>query len=335
MIDIEKTKDNINNMFVHRSKKHKGKSDELIEGILKEALKRAETHDVLFYQAYHISTMDNKRYLKSSRFEKNINWYIDLVEFHNDVSKSIKRIRPSYSKMPDRSLFSTFYLFADHFYNYETQANYLGHKMFTAMSRFKKNARKALIYKRLGRRKKAMKALCYACHFLADMNQPHHVGNQIDRKGKIINFIVDKFDLDGIGQGKFSNHGYYEMKVKRWIKNRERIDTVLGKDSEEKFLLDNIPLVGETYEYLVSNEIEKVKDLNDEEKINFLYKKNRHLTLYDYCEYIGRESANYATGFLDDIKKDGSENQVVATVRLLNMTEVQLARFLYYFANLE
>ncbi|MGL4989865.1 MAG: zinc dependent phospholipase C family protein [Sarcina sp.] len=337
MIDIEKTKKNINNMFVHRSKKHKHKSDELIEEILLEALKRAETHDVIFYQAYHISLMDNSMYLKNSRFEESINWYVDLVEFHDDISKSIKRIRPSYSKMPDRSFMSTLYLFADHFYNYETEKNYLRNKRFTAMSRFKKSAKRALRYKRRGKRLKAMESLCYACHFLADMNEPHHVGNQIDRRGKMINFLVKVFNLDGIRDGVFSNHGSYEAKVKKWIKNRDQIDKFLGKDSKETFLLDNVPIEGEIYDYLISSDLEKqkLKSALEKEKVKFLYNKNRHLTLDEYCEYIGRESAKYAVELVEDTKIEESKEQISATIKALNMTQVQLARFLYYFVNLD
>ncbi|MGL5821298.1 MAG: zinc dependent phospholipase C family protein [Sarcina sp.] len=335
MIDIEKTKININNMFVHRSKKHKHKSDELIEEILLESLKRAETHDVLMYQAYHIALTDNKEYLKSSKFEKNINWYIDLVEFHDDISKSIKRLRPSYSKMPDRSFVSTFYLFADHFYNYETKANYLGHKRFTAMTRFKYNAKKALRYKRKGKRKKAMEALCYACHFLADMNQPHHVGNQIDRRGKLVNFLIKRLKMDGIGDGKFSNHGEYEGLVKRWIKNKDRIHLLLGEDSTEVFWLDSIRLDNDAYKYLVGEKFDELKDADIKDKMSYLYKKKRQLPLDAYCEYIGNQSAKYAVRFLDDANKHGSREQLMATINALQMTQIQMARFLFYFCNLE
>ena len=335
MIDIEKSKQNIENMFVHRSKKHKHKSDELIEKILVKALKRAETHDVILYQSYHIALMDNAKYLSDSEFDKNINWYIDLVEFHDDVSKSIKRVRPSYSKMPDRSLISTAYLFADHFYNYETGANYLGNKTFTAMWRFKQNAKKALRYKRRGKRKKAMQALCCACHFLADMNQPHHVGNQIDRRGKLVSFIEKKLKLNGIVHGVFSNHSEFEGLVKRWIKNRDRIKLLLGEDSKEVFLLDSVPTSGASYDYLMEENGEEFYGKSDKEKIEYLYNKNKDLTLDEFCQYIGRESAKYAVQFVDDANKHGSKEQVIATVKALNMTEIQLARFLYYFCNLK
>ncbi|MGL5069370.1 MAG: zinc dependent phospholipase C family protein [Sarcina sp.] len=335
MIDIEKTKQNINNMFVHRSKKHKHKSDELIEEILLESLKRAETHDVILYQAYHIAMMDNVDFLRNSKFDRNINWYIDLVEFHDDVSKSIKRIRPSYSKMPDRSLISTAYLFADHFYNYETKANYLGHKTFTAMSRFKRNAKKALKYKRAGKRKKAMESLLYACHFLADMNQPHHVGNQIDKRGKLVHFLNKKLHMKGIKDGVFSSHSEYEGLVKRWIKNRDRIKLFLGEDSTEEFLLDSLLSSDAVYEYLIGDDSLKLESKTNKEKIEYLYNKNRRLPLTDYCEYIGRESSKYAVQYVDDCNKHASKEQVLATVRALNMTEVQVARFLYYFCNLE
>ncbi|MGL4453077.1 MAG: zinc dependent phospholipase C family protein [Sarcina sp.] len=335
MIDIEKAKKNINNMFVHRSKKHKHKTDELIEEILLKSLKRAETHDVILYQAYHIAITDNNAFLRNSKFDKNINWYIDLVEFHDDVSKSIKRIRPSYSKMPDRSFASTVYLFADHFYNYETGANYLGHKAFTAMSRFKKNAKKALKYKRKGKRKKAMEALLYACHFLADMNQPHHVGNQIDRRGKVVHFLNTKLNMKGIKQGVFSAHSEYEGLVKRWIKDRDRINLFLGEDSKEEFLLDSLLTSNAVYEYLIGEDFEKLNIKSEKEKVDYLYNKNRQMPLTDYCEYIGRESAKYAVQFVDDCNKHGSKEQVLATVRALNMTEIQVARFLYYFCNLD
>lgn len=335
MIDIEKTKKNINNMFVHRSKKHRHKTDELIEEILEEALKRAETHDVILYQAYHIVVTDNNNFLKNSKFDKNINWYIDLVEFYDDVSKSIKRIRPSYSKRPDRSLTSTAYLFADHFYNYETGANYLGHKTFTAMWRFKRSAKKALDYKRKGKRKKAMKALLYACHFLADMNQPHHVGNQIDRRGKIVHFLNTKLHMKGIKDGVFSAHSEYEGLVRRWIKDRERIKVFLGENSKEKFLLDSLLESEVACEYLIDDKFKKMNSTEYKEKIKYFYNKNRQMPLNDYCEYIGKESAKYAVQFVDDSNKHGSKEQLLATVRALNMTEIQVARFLYYFCNLD
>ena len=322
-------------MFVHRSKKHKHKTDELIEEILQEALKRAETHDVILYQAYHIAVTDNNDFLRNSKFDKNINWYIDLVEFYDDVSKSIKRIRPSYSKMPDRSLTSTAYLFADHFYNYETRANYLGHKTFTAMWRFKRSAKKALIYKRLGKRKKAMKKLLYACHFLADMNQPHHVGNQIDRRGKIVRFLNTRLHMNGIKDGVFSAHSEYEALVKRWIKDEDRIKMFLGENSKEEFLLDSLLDSNEVYKYLIGDKFEEMKSKDDRDKVKYLYNKNRQMPLNDYCEYIGNESAKYAVQFVDDSNKHGSKKQLLATVRALNMTEVQVARFLYYFCNLD
>lgn len=334
MIDIRKTKENINNMIVHRSKEHKREDGKLTE-ILEEALKRAETHDVLLYQAYHISFNDNKKYLKNLEFQSNINWYVDLVEFHDDISRSIKRVRPSYSKKPDRSFMSTAYLFADHFYNYETEANFLGSKIFTAMLRFKLAARKALVAKRHGKRKKAMKHLCCACHFLADMNQPHHVSNKIDRRGTFTKFLINKAKLDGIKYGEFSGHGKFEALVKSWIKDRKKIDEFLGKDSKEEFLLDTIPTRGEAYEYLIQEEFNKVKDMSEEEKISYIYNKNKKLSLDNFCTYIGRESAKYGAKYIEATEMNDTKEQIIATIRTLNMAQIQMARFLYYFCNLK
>lgn len=334
MIDITKSKENINNMLVHRSKERKREDEKLTE-ILEKALKRAETHDVLLYQAYHISFNDNKRNLKNLEFQNNINWYIDLVEFHDDVSKSIKRLRPSYSKKPDRSFFSTAYLFADHFYNYETEANFLGNKTFTALWRFKVAAKRALIAKRLGRRKTAMKHLCCACHFLADMNEPHHVSNQIDRRGQFTKFLINKAKLNKIKHGEFSNHGQFEAMVKSWIKDRKKIEEFLGEDSQETFLLDTIPSQGPTYEYLIQDDLEKVSKMNAEEKIHYIYNKNKKLSLDNYCTYIGRESARHGAKYINDVNMNDTKEQVIATIRTLNMAEIQVARFLYYFCSLK
>ncbi|WP_066874147.1 zinc dependent phospholipase C family protein [Clostridium mediterraneense] len=334
MIDIEKTKENINNMMMHRSKPKK-RVDERLTAILEESLKRADTHDVLFYQAYHIAFNDNKKFLKNLEFERNINWYVDLVVFHDDISRSIKRLKPSYSKKPDRSFLSTLYIFGDHFYNAKTEANYFGNKKFTAMFRFKKRVHRALKAQKRGDRKRAMIHLCYACHFLADMNEPHHVSNQIDKKGPLVKFLVKYFNINGIKEGKFSNHGAFECRVKCWIKDGNKIKEFFGEDMDESFLLDTMPLDNENFNYLVRNDNLDVENMSELEKIQYIYTKNNDLSLDDYCEYIGRESASYATTYVEDCNKNDTQEQMIGAIRTLNMTQIQLARFLYYFCNLE
>ena len=64
-----------------------------------------------------------------------------------------------------------------------------------------------------------------------------------------------------------------------------------------------------------------------------IYYKNSNLDFDDYCRYLGNESSEYAKELIHDAFKDDTREQALAAIRALNMAEIQLARFLYYFCN--
>ena len=109
----------------------------------------------------------------------------------------------------------------------------------------------------------------------------------------------------------------------------------MGEDVNESFLLDTVPLDNENFDYLVRNDNLDLENMSEFEKIQYIYTKNNDLSLDDYCEYIGRESASYATTYVDDCNKNDTQEQMIGAIRTLNMTQIQLSRFLYYFCNIE
>ncbi len=94
-----------------------------------------------------------------------------------DKEKFIKLL-VKYSSYPDKKESRNMFLW--HFYNPTTKQNYIGYGE-NALSRYKYYSEKA--FNALKREKKInehiIKDLAYACHYLADLNEPHHTSDLI------------------------------------------------------------------------------------------------------------------------------------------------------------
>ncbi|MGG5460890.1 zinc dependent phospholipase C family protein [Clostridium sp. B9] len=304
--------------------------------IIQKSFKKSNTHDILLEQANRIVISDNSRYLNNRVFYKNLKWCMDILELNYNVSKSLGWIRPSYSRKPDIMIRSVLTLFSFHFYHGENKDNYFGGlgKGKTAMCKFIFFGKKALKYRDKGKRKKCMKYLSFACHYLADMSEPHHVTHNIAKPGEFIMSIFNKFDIKKIGKGQFSNHSRFENLAQGWLKGDDDIKEILGEENKnEKIILSGVPTYGELFSYILKDEGEAVFKEDERHKVLDVYYKNIDLDFDDYCRYLGDESAEYAKDFVEDTREDYSREQALAAIRTLNMAEIQLARFLYYFCN--
>lgn len=323
---INKTIKNMNKTFheIHEN----------LDKILLKALVKSNTHDILLHRADILVVNDNRKYIKDSKFEKNIVWCLNLYDLTHNVSKSIKWIKPSYSRKPDVKISTFFRLFSEHFYNEDNKSNYFGREGNTALESFKFFANKALYYQKKGKQKRCMRYLSYACHFLADMNEPHHVTNNIHKPTNFIGKIIDFANIEGIGQGIFSNHSDFEKIVRNWLKDEEKSSKIISKYTKgESLLLSSVLDSKEIYNYIVGKRSteEEVKD--KAMMVKEIYNKNLNLDIDEYCTYIARESAMYAREFIEDTRENNSKEQMIAAVRTLNMAQVQLARFMYYFCD--
>lgn len=304
--------------------------------IMKKYFKKSNTHDILLEQANKIVINDNRLYLENSNFSKELNWCMDIFELNYNVSKSLGWIKPSYSRKPDIMLRSVLTLFSFHFYSGDEEDNYFGRigKGKTAMCKFIFFGKKALEYREKGKRKKCMRYLSYACHYLADMSEPHHVTHHIASPNERIVKLLKRFDINKIGKGSFSNHSKFEKLAKAWLKGEEDISLLLDEeeDKKENILLSSIPTEGEIFAYIFKDE-ESVKNKGEKEKVLKIYYKNTNLKFEDYCRYLGNESSKYAKELIYGAFKDNTREQALAAIKALNMAEIQLARFLYYFCN--
>ncbi|ELC8386453.1 zinc dependent phospholipase C family protein [Clostridium perfringens] len=305
--------------------------------VMKKSFKKSNTHDVLLEQANRMVINDNNLYLNNKWFSKSLKWCMDILELNYNVSKSLGWIRPSYSRKPDIMIRSVVTLFSFHFYHGEDKDNYFGRigKGKTAMCKFIFFGRKALKYRYKGKRRKCMKYLSYSCHYLADMSEPHHVTHHIASPNEKIMNVLKRFDINKIGKGNFSNHRRFENLAQAWIKGDEDITLLLdkNKDKDENILLKGVPTKGEIFSYILKDEGIKVFNEDNKKKVLDIYYKNSNLDFDDYCRYLGNESSEYAKELIHDAFKDDTREQALAAIRALNMAEIQLARFLYYFCN--
>ncbi|MGL5615139.1 MAG: phospholipase C [Sarcina sp.] len=309
---------------------------ENLDKILNKAVLKSNTHDILLHRANIIVVNDNRKYLKNKEFEKTLVWCLSLYDLTHNVSKSIKWVRPSYSRKPDVRISTFFRLFSEHFYNEENNSNYFGKEGKNALCRFKFFSNKALMYYKKGKKRKCMRNLSYACHFLADMNEPHHVTNNIDKPNNFLGEIIDFANIEGIGEGIFSNHSVFEKIVRKWLKDQNKSSKMISKYAKgESFLLDSVLDSNEIYNYIIGKKnLEKEENKDKVSMINQIYNKNLDLPLEEYCDYIAIESARYAREFIEDTRVNNSKEQIIAAVRTLNMAQVQLSRFIYYFCTL-
>lgn len=305
--------------------------------IIQKSFKKSSTHDILLEQANRIVINDNSLYLNNRKFSNTLKWCMDILELNYNVSKSLGWLRPSYSRKPDIMIRSVLSLFSFHFYHGENKDNYFGRlgKGKTAMCKFIFFGKKALKYRDKGKRKKCMRYLSYSCHYLADMSEPHHVTHHIAKPGNLIMSILNKFDIKKIGKGEFSNHRKFENLAQVWLKGEEDITELLDKkeDENQKILLSGVPTNGELFSYILKDEGETITKEDERNKVLDVYYKNIDLDFEEYCKYLGDESAEYAKEFIYDTFEDYSREQALAAIKTLNMAEIQLARFLYYFCN--
>lgn len=308
---------------------------ENLDKVLNKALVKANTHDILLHRADILVVNDNRKYIKDEEFEKNIVWCLSLYDLTHNVSKSIKWLRPSYSRKPDVRISTFFRLFSEHFYNEDNKKNYFGREGNTALDSFTFAARKALMYKKKGKQKRCMRYLSYACHFLADLNEPHHVTNNIHKPSNFIGKIIDFANIEGIGQGIFSNHSDFEKMVRNWLKDEDKSAKTISKYTNgESLLLNSVLDSNEIYNHIIGKKNNEKDEIYDKATmVEMIYKKNIDLELEEYCAYIASESATYARKFIEETRVNNSKEQMIAAVRTLNMAQVQLARFMYYFCN--
>lgn len=297
--------------------------------VLKKSSKKSNTHDILLHQANIMVHNDNRVYLKNLEFGKELTMYLDIFEMNYNVSKSFRWIRPSYSAKPDAKLLSAFTLFSHHFYNVSTNENYFNRGGKTALCKFKFFTKKALEAKEQKNKQKCMRYISYACHYLADLNEPHHVSDKIAEPNKLISSLLKKLKIQGISKGVFSNHRKFEYLARSWLKGTKNIyDNLKPNSHKEVLLLTSMPTEGAAYNYLSD------KNKNYESKIlkvYDIYNKNIDYDIDDYCEYLGVESAKYARRYINNTLIDYSHAQSIAAIRTLNMAEIQIAKFLYYF----
>lgn len=287
--------------------------------------KQSTSHDILNFRSFMVAGYDNDYYLKNKKFEEEADILLNSFDLLDNLANSHKYLNPSISRMPDTKKYDKF--FKHHFYDSDTKMNYAGETKNTALEIFKFHAINALKYKNeiLKDKDKVLKRgfrslnsirlirkyyinFGAACHYLADLNEPHHASNNIADLGRFNKVVEARFPNK---IGVISNHSEFENYAFKCLKGNENIFEGLSYATYEKYkslILNNMP----------------------EEKLK-LYDKDNHLDFEEYCQMLGRESAVFAKSYIEKALSDNISEQKEAILETVQHTQIQLARFVYSF----
>lgn len=136
--------------------------------------------------------------------------FVLVLSFHGDnlnLTEDELYTIFKYSEMPDRT--GPFHLYASHFYDPQTDRNYLNSKIDTAKTAFVNHYNDAVKALNNGKREKAIQELGQALHFIQDVCEPHHSNNKISTQnnhGKFESWVAD--NIENIDMNSNSNNDF-------------------------------------------------------------------------------------------------------------------------------
>lgn len=277
------------------------------------------THDYIFKMALFLKIEEETRNESILEIDPNFLYYeysIDSLEnritMHNKVDKGFYVIR---------SIF-----FAGHFIHFDSGVNFLGQKnRNTALTNCIKSTKKTIEYKeKLGinldsidktiwntnlnkktkcNLKRFMKSLANSCHFLADMNAPHHISNSIGPKV----FNVKRVPL--MKNANLSNHKKFERFTRAILNGTKDVEII----SKGEYSLNDFDLEGCYKRYIDLRKSEKQKYEIDE-----------------YCRLLADESIKNTKSYVDLALSLDANDNIKAMFECIKMSVVQVARLIDY-----